>query len=135
MRTRRSAARGFTLVEMLVAVAIVAIAMGAIIAGMARYADNVGYLRQKTLAVWVAHNRLAELELQRSWPDVGKSDGNVDMAGAKWKWQAEVKATDDPHLRRVDLRVFRVDPKKTLDTAKQPPLAKLSAFLGDSGRK
>ncbi|WP_028079513.1 type II secretion system minor pseudopilin GspI [Solimonas soli] len=130
------AARGFTLIEMLAAVAVVAIAMGAIIAGMARYTDNASYLRQKTVALWVAHNRMTELELQRGWPDAGKSNGEVEMAGTRWRWDAEVLATQDPHLRRVNLSVRRVDPKATASALdKQTPLAHLSAFLADAGRK
>ena len=53
---------GFTLIEMLVAVAVLAIAMAAILGGMARYADNAGHLRERTLGLWVAHNRLVEFE-------------------------------------------------------------------------
>ena len=128
-------AGGFTLIEMLAAVAVVAIAMGAIIAGMARYADNAAYLRQKTIALWVAHNRMTELELQRSWPDTGKSNGEVEMAGASWKWDAEVIATDDPHLRRVNLTVRRADQKTGIGLKQDAPLARLSGFLADAGRK
>lgn len=128
--------RGFTLIEMLAAVAVVAIAMGAIIAGMARYVDNAAYLRQKTIALWVAHNRLAELEMQRAWPDTGKSSGESEMGGTSWRWEVEVQTTQDPHLRRVDVRVGQpeaaggkpADPRKIT-------LAKLSGFLADSGRK
>ncbi|WP_240433413.1 type II secretion system minor pseudopilin GspI [Solimonas sp. K1W22B-7] len=118
--------RGFTLIEMLVAVAVVAIAMGAIITGLARYADNAARLREKTVALWVAHNRLTELELQRAWPDIGKSDGEVMMAGVKWKWFVEIKATPDPHLRRADIRV---QPLKRKDD-----VMSLSAFFADTGR-
>ncbi|NGY06310.1 type II secretion system minor pseudopilin GspI [Solimonas terrae] len=128
--------RGFTLIEILVAVAIVAIAMGAIIAGMARFVDNAAYLREKTIAVWVAHDRLAELELQREWPDVGKSNGETEMAGASWKWELEVQKTGDEHLRRVDVRVLAPEAAhgKT-SAAREAALVKLSAFLADSGRK
>jgi len=118
---------GFTLLEMLVAVAILAIAMSAIISGMARHVDNAGRLRQKTIALWVAHNRLTELEVQRTWPDVGKSDGEVKMGGAKWKWFVEIKATPDPHVRRADIRV-RADKGKD-------DIASLSAFYADTGRQ
>ncbi|PPE73161.1 type II secretion system protein GspI [Solimonas fluminis] len=124
---RRSA--GFTLLEMLVAVAVLAIAMGAIISGMARYADNAARLREKTVALWVAHNRLTELSLQRAWPDIGKSDGEVEMAGVKWKWEVEVKATPDTHLRRADISVR---PSKARN---KDAVASLSAFLADSGRQ
>ncbi|MFT4045348.1 MAG: type II secretion system minor pseudopilin GspI [Solimonas sp.] len=132
----RRSIRGFTLIEMLAAVAIVAIAMGAIIAGMARYAGNAAYLRQKTIALWVAHNRMTELELQHGLPDTGKSNGEVQMAGTTWRWDAEVLDTQDSHLRRVNLSVRLVDPKATSSIFdKSPPLARLSGFLSDAGRK
>lgn len=100
-------ARGFTLVEVLVAVAVLAIAMAAIIQTMARQANNAGYLRQKTIALVVAHNRLTELELQAEPPEVGKTDGDVEMSGVKWKWKAEVKpAPGEEKLRRIDVQVL-----------------------------
>lgn len=127
---------GFTLIEILVAVTIVAIAMGAIIAGMARFVDNAAYLRDKTIAVWVAHNRLTDLELQREWPDVGKTNGEVDMAGANWKWTLEIQKTEDPHLRRADIRVSSGEtPTGKTATAHDASLVKLSAFLADAGRQ
>jgi general secretion pathway protein I len=119
--------RGFTLVEMLVAVAVLAIAMAAILTGMARHADNAGYLREKTVALWVAHNHLTELELQSGWPNVGKSDGEVEMAGKKWKWVAEVKKTSDDHLRRVDISVQGPGRKESL--------VSLSSFIADTGKQ
>lgn len=119
-------AKGFTLIEMVAALAVVAIALGAIISGMARFAENAAYMRSRSIAMWVAHNRLTELELQRQWPDLGKSDGDMQMAGATWKWQVEVKKTDDAHLRRIDISV-------TAPKAKAPS-AKLSSFLADTGR-
>jgi general secretion pathway protein I len=99
------AAGGFTLIEVLVALAILAFAMGALITGMARYADNAGSLREKTLALWVAHNRLTEIDLEPVWPSTGKSDGDAELGDVKWRWFVTVSETPDPDVRRVDIRV------------------------------
>ena len=120
-------AAGFTLIEVLVAVAILAVAMGALISGMARYADNAATLREKTLALWVAHNRLTELDLEPGWPSTGKSDGDVELAGIKWRWFVEVLETPDPDVRRIDIRVR---PKDEEDGDS----AMLSSFVSKAGK-
>lgn len=118
-------ARGFTLIEMVVALAVVAIALGAILAGMARYVSGAAQLRNRSIALWVAHNRLTELELQRQWPDLGKSDGDVDMAGISWRWRVQISKTDDEQVRRVEITVSGPKDKS--------PAARLSSFLVASG--
>ena len=115
-------ANGFTLIEILVAVAVLAVALGAAITGMARYADNAAYLREKTFALIVAHNRLTEIDLELHWPDTGKSDGEAELAGVRWKWNVEVEATADDNVRRVDIGV-RV-------AGRDSDSATLSSFVG-----
>jgi len=121
-------ARGFTLIEVLIAVTILAIAMGAVISGMARYAANAGALREKTVALWVAHNRLSEIDLEPAWPALGKSDGEVEMAGVDWRWFVTVAETPDPDVRRVEIRVQAAGRDEEGDAAL------LSSFVGKSGR-
>ena len=118
-------ARGFTLIEVVVALAVLAVAMGALISGMARYADNAGHLREKTLALWVAHNRLTEIGLQPGWPEVGKSDGDTELAGIDWRWDVTVAETPDPKVRRVDITVH---PK-----GREGESAALSSFIAERG--
>lgn len=117
---------GFTLIEVLVAVAILAVAMGALISGMARYADNAGVMREKTLALWVAHNRLTELDLEPGWPATGKSDGDVELAGVEWRWFVEVLETPDPDVRRIDIRVRA--------KGRDGDVATLSSFVSKAGK-
>lgn len=112
---------GFTLVEVLVAVAILAIALSAVIAASARYASNASYLRQKTLALWVAHNRMAEIEIEGRWLSPGKSDEDVEMAGQKWTYEQVIAETTDEKLRRVDISVSSARDKAVL--------ARLSGFI------
>jgi general secretion pathway protein I len=110
-------------VEVLVAVAVLAIALAAVIQTMARQASNAGSLREKTIALWVAHNQLAEIELKDQPPDVGKTEGEAEMSGVKWKWKVEVKpAPGEDRLRRIDINVAG-------PTQKTGSLAQLSGFV------
>lgn len=129
----RLKAQGFTLLEVLVAVSIVGIAMGALLAGFARYADQAGYIRQRTLATWVAHNRMNELMIEPGWPATGSREDEMEMAGVDWRYRIEVSNTEDPQLRRIDLRVYApgVRDIKT-ETAS---VAYLTAFLASTGRQ
>lgn len=116
---------GFTLVEVLAAVAVLAIAMAAILSGMARYADAAQHIRQRTLAMWVAQNRLSDLAAAPTWPGEGRSNGRVAMAGQTWRWDVEVQTTPDERLRRIDVEV-RLD-------AADGSLARLTTFMRTSG--
>jgi general secretion pathway protein I len=124
---RRARIRGFTLVEVLAAVAVLAIALAAILSAMARYADQAGHLRQKTLALWVAHNRLSEIMAEPQWPATGRSNGEVELGGQVWRWELQVQNTQDEQLRRLDIAV-------QLDRERETALASLSAFVSQSGR-
>ena len=79
----RRAAQGFTLVEILVALAVLAIALTATARSLGAAIDTTAALRDRTLARWVAEDRLAQLELSREWPDLDVKEGDADMAGAR----------------------------------------------------
>jgi general secretion pathway protein I len=115
--------RGFTLLEVLVAVAIVAIALTAIITETSRDLHNAGLLRDKTLAQWVAMNKVAELQLSDAWPDSGEQHGETEMAQSSWYWSIRISDTDDKNIRRLDIEVSgRRDARQ--------PQAVLLAYLG-----
>jgi general secretion pathway protein I len=97
--------RGFTLVEVLVALMIVAIGMSAVLATLTSSAETTAYLREKSFAEWVAMNRIAELRLQVQPPAIGKSAGEAELAGQRWRWEQEVLKLDVPGTRRIDVRV------------------------------
>ncbi len=101
--------RGFTLIEVLVALAIVTIGMAALLGALSSSADSVGYLRDKTLAEWVALNRVAEVRLSLQRPTKGKTSGDVEMAGRHWTWQQEVLETEIKGILRVDVSAKPAD--------------------------
>ncbi len=124
----RPGSRGFTLLEMLVAVTVLAIALAAIISNGARYANNAAGLRDKTLALWVARNRLAEIDLAPVCPTEGNSNEDVKMGGIEWTWRTKVTITQDPMLRRIDIRVEKKGERNPA------AYATLTAFVSNVGR-
>jgi general secretion pathway protein I len=105
---------GFTLIEVLVALAIVAIGMAAVLGTLTSSASTVLYLRDKTIAQWVALNHIAEQRLQNTpgqVPQTGNSDGDVDYAGSKWHWRQEIVATSVQGMVRLDVMVRPADVK------------------------
>ncbi len=99
--------RGFTLLEVLIALTILAVAIGALVQSSVAHTRNATYLRDRTFALWVAENLLTEWQLAESWPGLGKRSGDTEFAGQRWYWDREVQKVEDPMLRRVDLRVRR----------------------------
>jgi len=103
--SRGPRARGFTLVEVLVALAIVAIGMAAVLGALTSSANTSAYMRDKTFAQWVALNQIAMLRLSGQPTPTGNSDGDTDYAGRKWHWRREVTALQIPGVVRIDVKV------------------------------
>lgn len=122
MGARRSN-RGFTLVEVLVAVAIVAVGMGAAILSVNQNVYNTSYLRDKIMASWVAENRLTEVRLSGTTPKVEETTGDAEMGDVLWLWRQKVSETGVPNLLRVDIEV-------TSDLQPEGTLVSLSGFVG-----
>lgn len=97
---------GFTLIEVLVALAVVAVALIALVRAASVQVGSFDALRERTLAGWVASNVLTEMRLTTSLPATGRSDGRVRFASRDWRWVRDVKGTPDPGIRRVDIHVF-----------------------------
>jgi general secretion pathway protein I len=102
---------GFTLIEVLVALAIVAIGMAAVLGALSSSASTVSYLRDKTFAQWVGLNRISTLRLSGQMTAVGNTDGDTDFAGRSWHWRQEVTASEVPGVVRIDVRVRPADVK------------------------
>lgn len=100
-----SGARGFTLIEVLIALAVLAIALAAAIKTAGQSTFVSGELRDRTFANWVAMNELSSVRLTGEWPTSDSFNGDADMAGQKWHWVVDVSKTDDPDLLRLDVKV------------------------------
>lgn len=96
--------RGFTLLEVLIALAIVAMSAGALLGTITSSASNVIYLKDKTLAEWVAMNRLTEIRIARQFPSPGKRTGSAEMGGQRWQWEEEVSELPIEGMLRIDVR-------------------------------
>jgi general secretion pathway protein I len=106
---RRLRTRGFTLIEVLAALVIVALGMLGVIQAVTQAARNGTYLREKTLAHWIAMNVITERRLLAAPPDVAESSEDVEFAGQRWRWTMQVTQTEVESLRRMDVSVRPAD--------------------------
>lgn len=120
----RSASRGFTLLEVLAALVIVALGMLGVIEAVSQTARNSSYVREKTIAHWIAMNQLTRVRLAPQAPKIDKSSDQVDMGGRRWRWTMEVQQTPVESVRRIDITV-RPD-----DAEEGSSLATLTGFYG-----
>ena len=101
--------KGFTLLEVLVALAVIAIALGAAVRLSGSMIDTSYALKQRTVARWIAENRLNVLLATNAFPAIGSSDGEESMGGMQFRWQQDVSNTPNQYFRRVELRVYSED--------------------------
>ncbi len=100
---------GFTLIETLIALAIVGIALAAAIRASAANADAVNELRTRTAAGWVANNVIQQLLAERRFPDFSSTEGKATQGQVEFIWRQEVSASPNYSFRRVEVKVFLPD--------------------------
>ncbi|MCK4704248.1 MAG: type II secretion system minor pseudopilin GspI [Gammaproteobacteria bacterium] len=99
--------KGFTLIEVLIAMVIIAVALGAIMSASGNQASQTGYLKHKTLAHWVAMNEMTLLMIDEAWPSIGEKNGSTSMVNRDWFWSRTVsKADEEGNARKVVFQVF-----------------------------
>ena len=118
--------QGFTLVEVLVALMVVAIGLAALMVSVSGAARTSGYLRDKTLAQWIAMNRITEVRLNSSNKFAPNTDtSEVNFGGRTWHYDTRYFDTSITTMKRVVVRVYAGDAK-----AKGGPLIEATGFLG-----
>lgn len=126
---RPKAAAGFTLIEVLVALAIVTVGMAALLGTLSSAAGTTTYLQDKTLAEWIALNQVSTVRLSQTPPTKGDSEGEVDYAGRKWKWSQTVGDMQIPGVLRIDVKVR---PSEVVASQDNAWFASVSGVLGDA---
>jgi len=121
-----SRARGFTLIEVLMALTVLAIALAAVLRTVGQSIDLTVNLRDRQLASWVAQNRLIAHQLQNDWLSPDTTEGTVELSGREWRWREQVLTTPDPALRRIEIEIRAATGEQRL--------ARLVGFLEEPAR-
>jgi len=118
--------KGFTLIEIMVAMAVIAIALAALMKASGNHTSSAAYLKAKTLAHYVAMNEITQLQIDKAWPDLGSVKKSSEMAGIEWYWTREIEKTADEsgNIRGVKFTVYQ-DEDRTLN------LAQIQAFIAN----
>jgi general secretion pathway protein I len=112
-------AGGFTLIEVLVALVIVAFGMGAVLSALSSSANTISALRERSLAEWIALNQIADTRLLLNPPQPGVTEGDVKSFGnGDWHWRQDVIAVDAiPGMLEIAVRVTRIKPGETFSSS------------------
>ncbi|MGI2171878.1 type II secretion system minor pseudopilin GspI [Shewanella sp. MF05960] len=96
---------GMTLLEVIVALAVFSIAAVSVTKSLSEQMANMPILEERTLAQWVASNQMVDIRLTSDFPDIGKKEGQVELAGREWYWRQEVVKTTDDKFRMIKVSV------------------------------
>lgn len=131
------AGRGFTLLEIMIALAIVALGVIGLFNQIILISDGTLRMRERSIASWIAMNEITRVRLSGALPEVSEFDGDVEFAGATYRWQARVSETGVDDLRRIDIDVsYADDPDVPLGSASgfvAPPAAADATLTDWSG--
>ncbi len=131
--------RGFTLVEVMVALVVVALSLTGIAVVLGDMLNNANWLKQSTYASWIAQNKIVELRAANEIPNADETTGEVTYANSVWEWRAVVTETGIENLWRVDVSVGRPGGNNIRTVTgfigePVPPNASNSIWLGNAAR-
>lgn len=107
--TRPDSARGFTLLEVLVALSIAGIALGILLSVSTDSVYRSANLQQKIIAQWVAENKATELRLTKSTLTVGNQSSQITMLKRNWLVKTQISTTPDPFVNKIRVEVYATD--------------------------
>jgi len=114
IKKSRQSARGMTLLEVMLALVILATSGLAVMQAATQSLNNQSYLQQKTFAMWIASNRIAELKLQATWPALSWKSEQIEFANVTWYWRYQGVATADSSFIALDVEVSKEENGKPL---------------------
>jgi general secretion pathway protein I len=122
--------RGFTLVEVLVALAIVALGAGAMFSVLTSSASATSYLREKSFAEWIGFDQISTTRLALNAITTGSTEGDVTFANQQWHWSQQIDAMEIPTMYRITVQVRRTDDPSVPKGQDAPWLATVIGFKG-----
>jgi general secretion pathway protein I len=125
VRNRTERIAGFTLVEVMVALAIAGLSLAAVAASISQMVDAGSAMQERTYASWIAQNKIAELRLANVVPEVSATNGELQYAALEWAWRATISETGVENLFRVDVEVSYAGSDDIIRT--------VTGFIGEPG--
>ena len=116
---------GFTLIEVMVALAIVALSLSAVVASVSQMVQAASAIQERTYASWIAQNKISEIRLSNVTPEVSETDDQVTFASVEWALRTKISETGVENLYRVDVAVSYASNEQVIRT--------VTGFIGEPG--
>lgn len=118
---------GFTLLEVLVALTVAAVALAAGMKLIGVYVADSAEVQQRLYAHWAAGNVLLESQLEDAWPKTGADEGTTELMGREWSWQRTVSETPFETVRKIEVRIFEFK-------GDEEPISRAIGYVGENVR-
>lgn len=121
-RSKKQLHRGFTLIEIIISLVVISLALGAVIATTGNSVKHGAHIKEKTIALWVAKNAIAEVSITKNWLATGITSSDTTMAGRQWFIKNDVIQTPDKNMRKMNVSIYT-------DKASQDKVVTLTAYI------